>query len=189
MNGYSFFSTSAALVLFLIHLGVIARVILRPHREPASRIAWIVMIIALPVVGMISYLLLGETNIGRRRMRRIRKVLASMPDVADTPGFDAPVRQAQIPERYAHLFRVGRSVNGFEPVGGNNGELLADSNASIESLVTDIDAAKDHVHLIFYIWLPDNNGLKVIEALKRAAARQVTCRVIADALGSRMMID
>jgi cardiolipin synthase len=189
MNGYSFFSTSGALVLFLIHLGVIARVILRPHREPASRIAWIVMIIALPVVGMISYLLLGETNIGRRRMRRIRQVLASMPDVAETPGFDAPALQAQISERYAHLFRVGHSVNGFEPVGGNNGELLADSNASIESLVADIDAAKDHVHLIFYIWLPDNNGLKVIEALKRAAARQVTCRVMADGLGSRMRID
>src|SRR5438477_9762917 len=147
------------------------------------------LIIALPVVGMISYLLLGETNIGRRRMRRIRQVLASMPDVAYAPGFDARVLQTQISERYAHLFRVGHSVNGFEPVGGNNGELLPDSNASIEYLVADIDAAKDHVHLIFYIWLPDNNGLKVIGALKRAAARKVTCRVMADVLVSRMMID
>ena len=33
------------------------------------------MIIALPVVGMIAYLFLGETNIGRRRRRRIREVL------------------------------------------------------------------------------------------------------------------
>jgi len=80
-------------------------------------------------------------------------------------------------------------VNGFEPVGGNHGRLLPDSNASIESLVSDIDAAKDHVHLIFYIWLPDNNGLKVVGALKRAAARKVTCRVMADGLGSRIMID
>jgi cardiolipin synthase len=70
MTGYSFFYRLEALLLFLIHLAVIARVILRPHREPASRIAWIVMIIALPVVGMIAYLLLGETNIGRRRRRR-----------------------------------------------------------------------------------------------------------------------
>src|SRR6476659_1415546 len=99
MTEYSFSSTLGALLLFLVHVAVIARVILRPHREPASRIAWIVMIIALPVVGMISYLLLGETNIGRRRMRRIRQVLASMPDVADTPGFDAPALQAQISER------------------------------------------------------------------------------------------
>ena len=59
------------------------------------------MIIALPVVGMVSYLLLGETNIGRRRMRRMREVLAGMPGVADAPGLDAPALQAQIPERYA----------------------------------------------------------------------------------------
>src|SRR5438067_12454041 len=189
MTEYSFFSTLGALLLFLVHVAVIARVILRPHREPASRIAWIVMIIALPVVGMVSYLLLGETNIGRRRVRRMREMLAGMPSVADAPGTDAPALQAEIPERYCHLFRVGRSVNGFEPVGGNRGRLLPDSNASIESLVSDIDAAKDHVHLIFYIWLPDNNGLKVVGALKRAAARKVTCRVMADGLGSRIMID
>jgi len=182
------FSQLGTLLLFLIHLAVIARVILRPHREPASRIAWIVMIIALPGVGMVSYLLLGETNIGRRRVRRMHEVLASLPNVSDA-GIDGSALQAQIPERYAHLFRVGQSVNGFEPVAGNRGALLSDSNASVESLVADIDAAKDHVHLIFYIWLPDTNGLKVVEALKRAAARGVTCRVMADGLGSRIMID
>jgi len=182
------FSQLGTLLLFLIHLAVIARVILRPHREPASRIAWIVMIIALPGVGMVSYLLLGETNIGRRRVRRMHEVLASLPNVSDA-GIDGSALQAQIPERYAHLFRVGQSVNGFEPVGGNHGALLSDSNASVDSLVADIDAAKDHVHLIFYIWLPDTNGLKVVEALKRAAARGVTCRVMADGLGSRIMID
>ena len=189
MTDYSFFSSLGALLLFLAHLAVIVRVILRPHREPASRIAWLVIIIVLPVVGMIAYLLLGETNIGRGRARRLQEVLASMPRVADIPGWDAPALRADIPESYAHLFLVGRSVNGFEPVGGNRARLLADSNASIESLVEDIDAAKDHVHLLFYIWLPDNNGLKVAQALQRAAARKVTCRVMADGLGSRIMID
>ena len=33
-------------------------------------------------------------------------------------------------------------------------------------MVTDIDAAKDHVHVLFYIWLPDHNGCKVVDALK-----------------------
>jgi cardiolipin synthase len=41
---------------------------------------------------------------------------------------------------------------------------------------------------MFYIWLPDNNGRKVVEALKRAAGRGVTCRAMADDLGSRVMI-
>src|SRR4029450_11675510 len=162
---------------FLVHLGVIARVILRPHREPASRVAWLVVIIVLPVIGILSYILLGETSIGRRRVSRLCAVLAAMPDLSKVPGMDSPNLQPKIPETYAHLFRLGHSVNGFDPVGGNCGTLLPDSNATIESMVADIDASQDHVHLIFYIWLPDNNGLKVVEALKRAATRRVACRV------------
>src|SRR5438094_10050475 len=115
MTEYSFFSTLGALLLFLVHVAVIARVILRPHREPASRIAWIVMIIALPVVGMVSYLLLGETSIGRRRVRRMREMLACMPCVADPPGAGAPALQAHIPERARHRCRVGPSGHGFAP--------------------------------------------------------------------------
>src|SRR6187397_841134 len=117
----------------LVHLGVIARVILRPHRQPASRVAWIVVIIVMPVIGILSYILLGETSIGRRRVSRLHAVLATMPDLTKIPGMDSPNLQPKIPETYAHLFRLGHSVNGFEPVGGNCATLLADSNAAIES--------------------------------------------------------
>jgi cardiolipin synthase len=173
----------------LVHLGVIARVILRPHREPASRVAWLAVVIALPVIGILTYILLGETSIGRRRVRRLCAVLATMPDLNKVPGMDSPNLRPRIPETYAHLFQLGHSVNGFEPVGGNCARLLPDANATIESMVADIDASQDHVHLISYIWLPDNNGLKVVEALKRAAARNVICRAMADGLGSRIMIE
>ena len=86
------------------------------------------------------------------------------------------------------VFQLGRSISGFDPIGGNTAQLMADSNAMIDAMVADIDAAKDHVHVLFYIWLPDRNGLKVVEALKRAAARGVTCRAMADDLGSRTII-
>src|SRR6266536_177367 len=173
----------------LVHLGVIARVILRPHRQPASRVAWIFVMIVLPVIGILTYILFGETSIGRRRVSRLCAVLAVMPDLTKAAGMDSPNLQPKIPETYAHLFRLGHSVNGFEPVGGNCATLLPDSNATIESMVADIDASQDQVHLIFYIWLPDNNGLKVVEALKRAATRRVICRVMADGLGSHNMIE
>ena len=91
----------------LVHLGVIARVILRPHREPASRVAWIVFIIVLPVIGILTYILLGETSIGRRRVSRLCAVLAAMPDLTKAPGMDSPNLQPKIPETYAHLFRLG----------------------------------------------------------------------------------
>jgi cardiolipin synthase A/B len=172
----------------LIQIALIVRVLLRPHREPASRIAWVVVILAVPVLGIITYLLLGETNIGRRRVERMHAVLEQLPDVTSAPGWNAPELQADIPAHYTHLFQAGKSVNGFDAVGGSRAQLMADSNAAIAAIVADIDAAKDHVHLLFYIWLPDNNGCKVVEALKRAAGRGVTCRAMADGLGSRIMI-
>jgi len=90
--------------------------------------------------------------------------------------------------QYAHLFNLGKSISGFDPIGGNAARLMADSEAMIDALVADIDAAQDHVHIMFYIWLPDHSGLRVAEALKRATLRGVTCRAMADNLGSRTLI-
>ena len=189
MSESTFTATMYLTLHVLIQIALIVRVLLRPHRDPASRIAWIVVIIVLPVLGILAYILLGETNIGRRRVARMREVLSRLPDVADTEGADATNLQANVPQRYAHLFHAGKTVNGFDPVGGNRAHLMQDSNATIASLVADIDAAKNDVHLLFYIWLPDNNGRKVVEALCRAAVRGVACRAMADGLGSRTMIN
>ncbi len=188
MSDSALFTLMWPFLYFLVILAFIVRAIVRPHREPASRVAWVVVIVVVPGLGMLAYILLGETNIGRRRVERMNKVIEGMPDVAGTPGIDADNFQVDVPERYEHLFKVGNSVNGFEAVGGNRAFLTKDSNAAIDSMVEDIDAAKDHVNLTFYIWLDDNNGLKVVEALKRAAGRKVTCRAMADGLGSRAMI-
>lgn len=175
-------------LLFFLHLAFAVRAILRPHREPASRVAWVAVIMTLPVAGMVAYVLLGETSIGRRRAARLREVLARLPGPGEAPGAKEAAGQAEVPQRYGPLFRVGQSVNGFDAVGGNRASLLPDSNAAIDSLVADIDAAKEHVHLVFYIWLPDHNGLKVAEALRRAAGRGVACRALVDAMGSRLLV-
>ncbi len=178
---------TAGLVLFQV--AFIVRVLLRTHRDPASRIAWIAVILALPVVGMAAYLLLGETNIGRDRVEHMKAILAARPDIASTPGFDAAAGRPDIPERYLGLFKVGHSISGFEAVGGNQARLMADSNATIDAMVADIDKATRHVHVLFYIWMPDNNGRKFAEALCRAAARGVACRAMVDDLGSRLLIN
>jgi cardiolipin synthase len=182
------FSAVALILDVLIVLAFIVRVMLRPNRQPASRIAWIVVIATLPVIGILAYILFGEVNIGRRRVARLRKVIDEMPGIAPVaPGGEKNL-EAKIPQRYEQLFRVGQSINGFQPVGGNSALLMKDSNAAIDAMAADIDAARHTVHLTFYIWLPDNNGCKIVEALKRAANRGVTCRAIADDLGSRIMI-
>src|SRR5210317_1651056 len=103
----------------LIQITLIGRVLLRPHREPASRIAWIVVIAALPIVGILAYILFGEVNIGRRRIARMRKVLDELPPLALAEAGDESRLEAEVPERYQHLFRIGQSISGFAPVGGN----------------------------------------------------------------------
>ena len=57
---------------FVIHLSTMLRAITRPDRTPASRVAWIAVIMCLPVMGVVAYLFLGETSIGRERAGRLR---------------------------------------------------------------------------------------------------------------------
>jgi cardiolipin synthase len=172
----------------LIQAGLIVRALLRPNRDPASRVAWVAVILSLPILGILAYLLLGETRIGRDRTERLAATLARLPDPATVvPGGGGPALPA-IPEAQRPLFEVGRSISGYAAVAGNHASLMPDSDRAIDHLVADIDAASRHVHLLFYIWLADDNGTKVARALMRAAARGVTCRAMVDDLGSRAFI-
>ena len=188
MNQHLLLAGLFSIMSLAIHLLVVIRVLLRPNREASSRVAWIVVILAVPVLGIVAYILLGETNIGRKRVARMRAVISGLPDVNHVAGADAANLHDDLPWYYVHLFEAGKTVNGFDPVEGNRAQLTADSNAAIDAIVADIDGAREHVHLLFYIWLSDNNGLKVVDALKRAAARGVRCRAMADGLGSRSII-
>ena len=145
-------------LLFIFEAGFVVCVLLRPNPEPASRVAWIAVILTVPVVGIVAYLLLGETSIGRKRAARMERIIKALPDILDTPGYDDFVKASAIHERHSTLFAVGRSISGLDPVSGNHADLMADSNAAIDAMVADIDNASNHVHLIFYIWMPDING-------------------------------
>lgn len=172
--------------IVLLDLAVVVRILLRPHRDPAARIAWVVVVATFPMLGVLAYLLVGEVRVGRRRMAQV--VQAQMPSLTG-PGVAPPAGfAADVPKPYRQLFQLGHSISGFPAVAGNSASLLADANATIDAMAADIDAATDHVHVLFYIWLADNNGRKIVEALKRAAARDVTCRAMADDLGSRGLI-
>src|SRR4051812_11908102 len=179
------FQLTGTILLTLAEVGVLARAILRPHRDPASRLAWAVVIIVAPIVGMIAYLLLGEIRISLPRRDRGRAIEAKLPrrvcEDAAAQELDAGFYRAP--------FALGRSINGLPPSGGNRALLAKDSNAAIEGMVEDIDEATKTVHLCAYIWLADHNGCKIKDALIRAAGRGVKVRALADALGSRKFIN
>ena len=171
-------------VLILVEAAVLARVLLRPHREPASRLAWIAVVLALPLVGIVAYLILGETRISGQRREQGRNVDARLPrppgDLFCLDRLGAGPHQAP--------FALARTINHLDPTCGNSARLASDSNAAIDEIVADADAAESSVHICVFIWLDDKNGLKVKDACIRAAARGVEVRLLADALGSRRFI-
>lgn len=169
-----------------IHLAFIARALLRPHREPSSRMAWVLVMLMVPIGGIVAYIFFGETNIGRKRAAKYKETSGTIGRYTDT--HPSPDPYSNIPSPHGQIFRTGQSISGFLPVGGNAAELMRDSVSAIDRMVADIDAAQDHVHIMFYIWLEDVTGLRVVEALKRAAGRGVTVRAMADDLGSRRLI-
>jgi cardiolipin synthase len=174
----------AEVLLILAEVAVLIRVLLRPHREPASRLAWVVVVLSIPLVGVLAYLLLGETRIRGPRRERGRSVDAALP----RPQGDVACLELLAAGSHRAPFDLARTVNCLDPTCGNSARIAADSNAAIDEMIADIDRAERHVHLCTYIWLTDYNGLKMKDACIRAAKRGIPVRILADALGSRLMI-
>ena len=177
------------MTLLLLHVLVVVvallHILLRRHRQPESRAAWMLMVLALPYVGALAYLLVGQTSVGRARIERMREAQQSLPSLDAASGWEAVRASGAVLGDRERLFRVGASISNYAAVSGNRAQLMADSDAAIEAMVAAIDAAKQHVHLMFYIWLDDHNGRRMAQALIRAAGRGVACRAMIDDLGSR----
>ncbi len=171
-----------AILLHVACVGLVAsHILLRRHRQPETRAAWLLIVVGLPYLGALAYLLLGQTSIGRSRIGAMQRVVADLPRV-QVSGFPDDI---PLSEKARTMLRVGQSISGYPPVSGNAMQLMAGSDATIANMVADIDAATDHVHLVFYIWLEDGNGTRMAEAVMRAAKRGVACRVMIDDIGSR----
>lgn len=179
----------AEFVLKLILVGVI--LLRRRGGKSTAALAWIVLILAVPVVGLLAYLLVGQVRLGRRRIARHRKIVSQVQaSIAVSPGGAAarPPTQAEVPAIYRPIATLGEAVGDNLPRGGNSLRLISDTDLFIQGLVEDIDAASQHCHLQFYIFLPDHSGTRVGDALMRAAARGVQCRLLVDAVGSKALL-
>lgn len=170
------------LVLAALHVAVVVRAILLEGREPYARAAWLLLLVALPGIGTLLYLLFGEPWVSSGFHRRARDAYEALLTYAPGPASIAPSTAAE------NAFRTCEAASRWPPVDGNTAQVAPGADAAIAKIVADIDAAEVTLHLSFYIWLGDGNGTKVVEAVCRAARRGVTCRIVADALGSRALI-
>jgi cardiolipin synthase A/B len=153
-------------------------------RSAAASRTWLLFIFLLPWPGLILYWLFGRIYLPARRVRMQERASRFIREAQAQIG----PRASMVPELSPTLRRipeVAAQLGDFETLAGNRVELLADYTATLKRIIADIDSAERHVHVLFYIFLADESGRSVGEALIRAAQRGVQCRVLMDAVGSR----
>ena len=172
------------ILVFMAQATFMARALLRPGLTPSARLAWVTIILALPGVGLVAYFLFGEIRMVRAQRERIREIRNHL----NTAQIARGGPRAQIGGPAFPAFAAGEATSQFPPVAGNRLTLLPEGDAMMDDMIAAIDAARDHVHVLFYIWLPDQTGTRMAQALCAAARRGVTCRVLVDDHGARRLI-
>lgn len=168
---------------YTLTAAVMWRVLLRDNLLPTVRLAWVMVVALLPLVGPVAYLLFGEVRVRRAARRHARDVERRLRAVWANEATPDPV-----PAAYRPAFDMAQVTGRFPAVAGNHATLLAEDDAAMEDILAAIDAATDHVHVQFYIWLADRTGTRMAEAMMAAARRGVTARVIVDDVGSRPLL-
>ncbi len=180
---YSWAIASAHVITVVV---ITFRVIMR---KPAVGVAlaWILLVGAIPGVGAVFYLLVGERRVGQRRAKRIARLHTDYALLADRIVDDSMTQVDWSPHRpeARGMDRLGTALVGVPTVTGSSGRLLTDSEQILNHIADDIDAAKTSVLMEFYIWNEGGLADQVIDSLIRASGRGVSCRVLVDAVGSR----
>jgi cardiolipin synthase len=168
---------------WVIRLGMLVVVPFR--RTPEAAKGWLLLAFFLPWVGLILYLFIGRPTYPRWRLAQFARLPQMFEGVVKRlrQGSDWP--EPDLPPTLAQAAVLARNLGQLPITGGNSAELLVDYNGIIERLVADIDGARQHVHLLYYIFADDATGRRVLEALARAVQRGVTCRVLIDTIGSK----
>ncbi len=169
---------------FGLRLLLALHVIMRRRPVPVT-MAWILLLLLVPLAGTVLYALVGENRLGSRRAAKHIELTTHIEQRAVGLWRERHSEWTADDQAEAHLAALGTRVGGMPPLKGNSLELIGSTADFLSRLVADIDRAASHCHLLFYIWTDDAEADAVARALVRAAKRGVTCRVLVDGVGSR----
>lgn len=183
---FLFWTQLLAISEWTIRLTMLPIIVLRKDNTSAC-LAWLSIVFFEPWIGLALYLLIGENRLGHHRLA-LRRDRRQEIEAAEYSQVEAcHIVNPEQNDEYGVLVHLAEQAGGLPVVGGNSLSLMTDTDEVIGRLIDDIDAARQHVHLLFYIFKDDEVGRQVAQALARAAERGVVCRVLADAVGSRQM--
>ena len=168
------------LALYSISIMSLIVVVLLENRNPLKTIPWVIVLLFLPGIGLVFYFFFGQDNrrqriISRRTYKRIMKPLYSGHPVQDrcvvTPNYQPLVNLLNRNRRRPLLY-------------GSKLTFYTAGKDKFDALLEEINRAKHHIHLQYYIFADDEIGRKVRDALIRKAGEGLRVRVIYDDVGS-----
>jgi cardiolipin synthase len=173
------------LILYLVELTIkiVALGTVPSNRRPSSSIAWLLLIVVTPILGLVLFLLIGSPFVRGRRAKIqaeanqvITERTAEMPDVP--PGADIPLGVDS-------LFRLNRRLSYLPCVTGVSHGLFGDYDASIQAMSDAVEEAERTVHVEFFITAWDDTTDVFCTALVDAVKRGVRVRLLYDDVASR----
>lgn len=178
------FAPALLLLDLIVRVGIALRVVMR-RLNLSTTLAWLLLLLFVPFAGVVLYALIGENRLGRQRAALAERITTAVRRRAQSIWTGDGPRWIADEAETKQLIRLLTTMGGLPPLRGNRIDLLSDTPDFLARLAADIDAAKQHCHLLFYIWSPLGRTSEVGQALIRAARRGVACRVLVDAVGSR----
>ena len=153
--------------------------VLMDNGQPAKTMAWIMVLIFLPVVGFVLYFFFGrntrkERMISQRSLDQLTK--RSMLEFAEQ-------KDLKIPDEQEALVKLFTNQNWALPFKDNEVDIFTNGYDFFHSLLRDIGKAKHHVHIDSYIFNDDALGYMVADELIEKAQQGVEVRVIYDDVG------
>ena len=163
------FSEFLTRVGFLLALVLMAG-LLRQRRSPSSTIAWLLVILMLPYIGVPLYIMFG----GRKIKRMAQRKAPIFHEAANPNGAD----QGGTVERLLASYGVPPATS------GNRIELITSGVEAYQRLMRLIEQARSTIHITTYILGRDSTSQALVDCLTRRAAEGVSVRLLLDDVGS-----
>lgn len=167
------------IVLYLILVISLVIMLVLDNRNPVKTMAWMVVLLFLPVIGVILYFFFGRNT---RKERLISQKSADMLTKKSLQGFISQ-SSFELPSEHYSLIQLFRTLNRALPFENNYNEVYTSGYSMLQSLIREISHAKHHIHLEFYIFEDDSIGRLVRDILIDKAQEGVEVRLLYDDVG------
>lgn len=167
------------IVLYVAVIVGIMLTVLMDNRQPAKTIAWVLVLLFVPVVGIVLYIFFGQNT---RKMKLISG--RSLDQLSKRSMLEfVEQRNLRMPEYFSSLVRLFTNQSLALPFKDNAVEFYTDGYQFFPALLQAIKSATNHIHLDTYIIADDPLGRLVSDALIAKAREGVEVRLIYDDVG------